>query len=220
VDSPARLGRGRPPATDHASIEAAAFELFADRGFDSTSIDDIAAAVGVGRRTLFRYYPSKNDIAWGQFDDSLRHFADTLDSMPEDIPLCDAVQRAVIDFNRLDPAAVDQHKQRMRLILTTPALQAHSVLRYEQWRAVIAQYVARRRAMKPDDLLPRTIGQVSLALALSAYDQWLDHQGASLEQLLDESFLALRSYLSNEPVQRPRTPSSLRRTEVGPGLHA
>lgn len=195
MNSPARLTRGRPPATDRAAIEAAAFRLFNDRGFDATSVDDIAEAVGVGRRTLFRYYPSKNDIAWGQFDQSLRHLADTLDSMPHDIPLHEAVQRAVIDFNRLDAAAVAQHRQRMRLILTTPALQAHSVLRYEQWRAVIASYVAKRRGMKPDDLLPRTIGQVSLALALSAYDHWLDHEDESLEQLLDDAFSALASYL-------------------------
>jgi mycofactocin system transcriptional regulator len=211
VNSPTRLGRGRPPATDHASIESAAFTLFTDRGFDATSIDDIAALVGVGRRTLFRYYPSKNDIAWGQFDESLRHLADTLDSMPEDIPLCEAVQRAVIDFNRLDPEAVDQHRQRMRLILSTPALLAHSVLRYEQWRAVIARYVARRLGMESDDLFPRTIGQVSLALALSAYDHWLDNEGESLENLLESAFVALRSYVNDESGPRPRAVAKRRR---------
>jgi mycofactocin system transcriptional regulator len=211
VNSPTRLTRGRPPVTDHASIEAAAFTLFTDRGFDATSIDDIAAAVGVGRRTLFRYYPSKNDIAWGQFDESLRHFAHCLDSMPEDIPLCEAVQRAVIEFNRLDPAAVDQHRQRMHLILSTPALQAHSVLRYEQWRVVIAIYVARRLELSPDDLLPRTIGQVSLALALSAYDHWLDNEGESLENLLEAAFVALRSYVNDESGARPRAVAKRRR---------
>jgi mycofactocin system transcriptional regulator len=196
--------------TDHASIEAAGFTLFTDRGFDATSIDDIAAAVGVGRRTLFRYYPSKNDIAWGQFDESLRHFAHCLDSMPENIPLCEAVQRAVIEFNRLDPAAVDQHRQRMHLILSTPALQAHSVLRYEQWRAVIADYVARRLGLGPEDLLPRTVGQVSLGLALSAYEHWLNHEENELEQLLEESFAGLRSYLSDEVGRRHRRPVARR----------
>jgi len=53
---------GRPEATSHAAIEQAAFRLFGDSGFDATTLDAIAAEVGVGRRTLFRYYASKNDI--------------------------------------------------------------------------------------------------------------------------------------------------------------
>src|SRR5215213_2120704 len=65
---------GRPPATTHAAIERTAFALFERQGFEATTLDDIAAALGVGRRTLFRYYPSKNDILWGRFDASLRHF--------------------------------------------------------------------------------------------------------------------------------------------------
>ena len=136
--------QGRPPATDHDAIERAAFALFAERGFEATTIDDIAAAAGVGRRTLFRYYPSKNDIPWGQFDASLVRLRDHLAAMPSDIPVHRAVHDAVLAFNRLDPAAIPQHRQRMRLLLTTPALQAHSVLRYAQWRGTIAAYVASR----------------------------------------------------------------------------
>ncbi len=191
-----RKSPGRPPATDHGAIEAVAFRLFAERGFDATSLDDIAAAVGVGRRTLFRYYKSKNDIPWGQFDASLVHLARHLDDMPEDVPVHEAVQRAVIEFNRLDPDAVASHRQRMHLILATPALQAHSVLRYQQWRAVITNFVARRFELDPGDLLPRTAGQVTLALALSAYEQWLEDSESSLEALLASTLSALRTYLA------------------------
>ncbi len=66
--------RGRPEATTHAEIEQAAFRLFAERGFERTTLDAIAAEVGVGRRTLFRYFESKNDIPWGQFDRTLERF--------------------------------------------------------------------------------------------------------------------------------------------------
>lgn len=191
-----RKSPGRPPATDHRAIEAVAFRLFAERGFDATSLDDIAAAVGVGRRTLFRYYKSKNDILWGQFDASLVHLARHLDGMPEDVPVHEAVQRAVIEFNRLDPDVVASHRQRMHLILATPALQAHSVLRYQQWRVVITNFVARRFELDPSDLLPRTAGQVTLALALSAYEQWLEDADSSLEVLLAEALSALQTYLA------------------------
>jgi len=55
------------------------------------------------------------------------------------MPVPEAVKRAVIEFNRVDPEDTAQHRQRMQLILSTPALQAHSVLRYAESRAVIAR---------------------------------------------------------------------------------
>jgi hypothetical protein len=84
----------------------------------------------------------------------------------------------------------------MRLILRTPALQAHSVLRYADWRAVIAEFVARRTGLAPYDVLPRTAGHVSLALALTAYETWLDDTSTSLPDLLEEAMRSLRSYLA------------------------
>ena len=188
--------QGRPPATDHDAVERAAFELFAERGFDATTIDDIAAAAGIGRRTLFRYYPSKNDIPWGQFDASLVQLRAHLQAMPHDIPVYSAVHQAVLAFNRFDPSAIPQHRQRMRLLLTTPALQAHSVHRYAQWRSTIAAYVASRCDLAETDLLPVAIGQVTLAISLSAYEQWLEAEDQPLEQLLNEALTAVVGYFS------------------------
>ena len=188
---------GRPPATSHAAIEAAAFRLFAERGFEETTVDDIAEAVGVGRRTLFRYFPSKYDIPWGQFDQSLAYFRETLAAMPTDLPLWEAVHRGVVLFNTFDSDVIDQHRERMALILQTPSLQAHSVLMYEQWRRVIAEYVAERRGLEPTDALPVTVGHISLALAISSYEQWLRKPSSSLTGLLDDSLASLRTYLGD-----------------------
>jgi mycofactocin system transcriptional regulator len=186
---------GRPEATSHSAIEQAAFRLFATHGFDATTLDAIAAEVGVGRRTLFRYYASKNDIPWGQFDRTLDGFREILAAMPEDIPLHEAVHRAVLAFNEFPEDAEPSHRNRMRLILQTPTLQAHSVLRYAEWRAVIADYVAGRLGLQPTDVMPRTVGQVSLALALTAYELWLETPGPSLEELLDASMAALVAHI-------------------------
>ena len=186
---------GRPEVTSHAAIEQAAFRLFGDSGFDATTLDAIAAEVGVGRRTLFRYYASKNDIPWGQFDRTLDGFREILNAMPADLPLHEAVHRGVLAFNDFPEDAEPPHRDRMRLILETPALRAHSVLRYAEWRAVISEYVAARLDLEPDDLLPRMVGHVSLALALSAYEQWLDAPDASLPELLDSAMALLVEHL-------------------------
>lgn len=189
--------RGRPAATTHAEIEQAAFQLFMTKGFEATTLDDIGEAIGVGRRTITRYYPSKNDIPWGQFDRTLDAFREILRSMPTELPLHIAVHRGVLAFNDFPTDASPSHRDRMRLILTTPALQAHSVLRYASWREVIADYVAERTGLRSDDLLPQTVGQVSLALALTSYQAWLDDEDASLPDLLDATMGHLRTYVSS-----------------------
>lgn len=186
---------GRPRSTSHAEIEAVAFALFAGRGFDETTVDDIAEAAGIGRRTLFRYFRSKNDIPWGRFDQNLDQLRSTLREHRPDASVFDVVHDSVVLFNTLDPGAEPQHRQRMTLIMNTPTLQAHSALRYEDWRAVIAEYVAERYGLDAWDLLPRTIGHVSLALSLSAYEQWLIDDEADLVALLSATKPLLSAYV-------------------------
>lgn len=179
--------QGRRPATDHAAIERAAFTLFEQQGFDETTMEDIANAVGGGRRTLFRYFPSKNDIPWGQFDEGLHHLREHLASIPDDVPPAEAVHRCVVDFNDFDEATIDQHRFRRRLILTTPTLQAHSALRYAAWRQIIVEYVASRTGAAPDAFLPRIVGHVSLALAVSSYEEWLARPDIELKTILEQA---------------------------------
>ena len=190
-----RRSAGRPEATSHAAIEQAAFGLFAQRGFDETTLNAIAEAVGVSRRTLFRYYASKNDIPWGQFDLTLEHFRRLLREQPNNRPLWEAVHQAVRGFNEFPPDAEPPHEERMRLILHTPALQSHSVLRYRDWRRVIEEYVAARLDLSAGDPLPVLVGHVSLALAHSAYNVWLSDPTRSLPDLVSEQVSHLRAYL-------------------------
>ena len=159
-------------------------------------MEQIADAVGVGRRTLFRYFPSKSDIPWGQFDESLMFFRRQFDTVPSGTPIADAVHSCVVAFNTFDEDVLDLHRFRMRLILTTPTLQAHSAIKYAAWRRVIAEYVAHRMSLPLDDRLPRLIGHVSLAVSVAAYEQWLEESSASLTDLLDQELTSLRSYLA------------------------
>src|ERR1700739_5054689 len=80
-----RAGRRRSTTPHH--ITDVAIELFTARGFAEVSVDDIAHAAGISRRTLFRYYASKNAIPWGEFDTHLAHLRELLDSVDPHVPL-------------------------------------------------------------------------------------------------------------------------------------
>jgi mycofactocin system transcriptional regulator len=182
---------GRRRATSRAELEQAAFTLFATRGFDATTVDEIAAAAGIGRRTFFRYFPSKNDIPWGAFEQELDRMRVRLKACPPEVPLMDAIRVALIDFNRVDPAQVPLHRRRMELILRVPALLAHSTLRFTAWREVVAEFAAERTGLRKDDLAPQTIAHAVLGVAIAAYEHWLDDPGSDLGALLDDAMRQL-----------------------------
>ncbi|MFD0905406.1 mycofactocin system transcriptional regulator [Actinomadura sediminis] len=186
--SESRRVMGRPRVTSRAALERLAFELFARQGFDETTVDDIAAAAGIGRRTFFRYFASKNDLVWGDFDEQLRRLRTLLDEADPSAPIMDAVRRAVVEFNRFDPREVPWHRQRMKLILTVPTLQADATLRYASWRRIVSEFVAARTGQPVSAMAPRLAGSVILAAAVTAYEHWLSTgEGAALADLLDDT---------------------------------
>ncbi|HEV7651954.1 MAG TPA: mycofactocin system transcriptional regulator [Actinophytocola sp.] len=184
---------GRRPVTTRDELTHIALELFATKGFDATTIDDIAAAAGIGRRTFFRYFASKNDLPWGDFDAQLEQMREHLARMPAGTPLMEAVRTATIEFNRMPPEEVHYHRERMALLLRVPTLLAHSTLRFAAWREVVAEYAGLRLGIPAGRLEPQAIAWAALGIALSAYEQWLDHEDSDLAQLLDRSLRMLNS---------------------------
>jgi TetR/AcrR family transcriptional regulator, regulator of mycofactocin system len=182
---------GRRRATSQAELEQVAFELFAANGFEQTTVEDIAAAAGIGRRTFFRYFPSKNDVPWGMFDLELERMRARLKACPRDVQLMDAIRVALVDFNQVEPGQIPRHRRRMELILRVPALLAHSTLRFADWRDVIAEFVAERTGQRPDSLAPQAIAYAVLGVAVAAYEQWLDDENAELGVLLDSAMRQL-----------------------------
>lgn len=182
---------GRPAVTTRAQLEQVALALFTERGFDATTVDDIATAAGIGRRTFFRYFASKNDAVWGEFDKSLSELRAHLAAVDPSQPLLDALREAVLDFNAYDPAEMPWHRERMTLILQVPALQAHSTLRYAAWRQVVAEFAGQRLGEPIDALLPQVIAASCLGAAMTAYEQWLAAPDSRLETLLDRALRAL-----------------------------
>ncbi|OJZ65320.1 mycofactocin system transcriptional regulator [Mycobacterium paraffinicum] len=181
-----RVGRRRSTTPHH--ITAVAIELFSARGFADVSVDDVAQAAGISRRTLFRYYASKNAIPWGDFDAHLARLRDLLDNVDPYIPLGQALRDALLAFNTFDESETARHRQRMRVILQTAELQAYSMTMYAGWREVIAGFVARRSDLKTTDLLPQTAAWTMLGVALAAYEHWLGDESVPLPAALGNAF--------------------------------
>lgn len=64
-------GTGRPATIDPEAVAAVALRLFEARGYESVSMEDIAAAAGIGRKSLYRYFPNKAALVWGGLDEAV-----------------------------------------------------------------------------------------------------------------------------------------------------
>jgi TetR/AcrR family transcriptional regulator, regulator of mycofactocin system len=181
-----RVGRRRSTTPEH--ITDVALELFTARGFAEVSVDDVAHAAGIARRTLFRYYASKNAILWGDFDAHLAHLQELLDKVDPRVRMGEALRAALLAFNTFDERETVRHRRRMRVILETAELQAYSMTMYAGWREVMAGFVAGRLGVTTTDPLPRTVAWTMLGVALSAYEHWLSDESVALPEALGNAF--------------------------------
>jgi len=183
--------KGRRPSTTRAQIARVALELFERNGFDETTVEDIAAAAGISRRTLFRYFESKRDIVWGEFDVELARLSEHLHEAPADEPLMDVLRRAVVSTNRFGAGELHELRIRVNLISTVPALVAHSAVRYAEWRRVVAEFAAERLGEEPDDLGPQTVAYAALGAAMAAFARWAHHDAENLSGEVDRALRLL-----------------------------
>ena len=188
--SPAPGGRKR--ITSRAELEQAAFGLFDRLGFEGTTVGHIARAAGIGRRTFFRYFASKNDVPWVGFEERLERMRACLAGCPPQAPLAEAIRLGVVAFHDAAPGEEGwQQRRRLELILRVPALQAHSMLRYAAWRRVIAEFAAGRTGQPADSLLPVALGYAVQGLSVAACEQWLAGSDPDLGRLIDAAVRGL-----------------------------
>jgi mycofactocin system transcriptional regulator len=174
-----------------ARVEQAALDLFALKGFEAVIIDDIAAAAGISRRTFFRYFATKADAVWGNFAAHTARLERLLADTDPGQPVLASVCAAYIEVNDYAAGELPLLRERMQLILTEPALLAHSQLRYADVDRVVAEHVARRTGTSPAALVPRLVAVSTRAAATTAFELWLADERTPLAQQLRESFAQL-----------------------------
>ncbi|MEV1085215.1 TetR family transcriptional regulator [Streptomyces sp. NPDC050211] len=160
------------------ALVAAAFQLFLERGYEQTTVDDIVALAGVGRRSFFRYFPSKEDVV---FPDHERCLADTTAflaaSGEDDEPVrrvCDAA-RLVLRMYAENPTF---SVQRYRLTKKVPGLRAYELSVVWRYERALAEYLRGRFAGRRDGTLQAdVIAAAVVAAHNNALRSWLRSDG-------------------------------------------
>ncbi|WP_246078506.1 acyl-CoA-like ligand-binding transcription factor [Modestobacter excelsi] len=159
--------------------------LFIEVGFEQTSIDAIATAAGISRRTFFRYFASKSDVLFLEAPDELRRFRDSLDRAPAEQPCREAMAGAVIEAFRREPEDREWALQRAQVVRSVPALQAHSfVVTLAPWQRVATEFALARHPTM--ELFARVIGHSVPAAIVAAHGHWLAHPETKLLAVLEQ----------------------------------
>ncbi|MGY2127993.1 mycofactocin system transcriptional regulator [Blastococcus sp. SYSU DS0617] len=182
---------GVPAEGTRARVERAALDLFTLRGFEQVTTDEVADAAGISRRTFFRYFATKADAVWGDFSAHARRLDELLGAAEPDTPVLAAVCAAYVEVNDYPASQLPLLRERMLLILTEPALLAHSQLRYAAVDRVVARHVAYRSGVAPTDLVPRLVAAATRAAATTAFEAWLADEHSALGSHLRQAFAEL-----------------------------
>ncbi|MBQ0851646.1 TetR family transcriptional regulator [Streptomyces sp. NPDC057621] len=160
------------------SLVAAAFHLFVERGYEQTTVDDIVALAGVGRRSFFRYFPSKEDVVFPDHEGCLARMTAFLgESGPAHEPVervCDAA-RLVLRMYAENPAF---SVQRYHLTRKVPGLRTYELSVVWRYERALAEYLRGRFSGRPDGTLRAdVIAAAVVAAHNNGLRSWLRSDG-------------------------------------------
>jgi AcrR family transcriptional regulator len=194
-DTPTPI-RERTRRLAQTELTSVAQDLFLEHGYEATTVDQIAAAAGMSKRTFFRYFPSKDDLVIGKYDLFGDRMADALDARPTDESVWASLRR-VFDIT-LDYVRDDHQRARNdameRIVQTTPQLTARYLEKMQRLQTLLTGRVATRLGLAdtPNDPRPAAIVGAAFACMQAARLAWLDSdQTEPYEAYLDRAMGAL-----------------------------
>lgn len=184
--------RERKKAQTRRTIQEHALRLFLSEGYDSTTVEDIAAAAGVSHMTFFRYFPTKESVV--ESDDYDPMIVRLIEERPKHEDAVTAVRNALAGgLKSIYEADRQALLARTRLILTTPALRARL---WQNQFATEALFTDALTAREPsgDPFRVRVLAAASLAAVTTALTAWVDGDGREhLPELVDAAFAVLHA---------------------------
>ncbi|HSK25716.1 MAG TPA: TetR family transcriptional regulator [Jiangellales bacterium] len=180
--------RDRKKLRTRRLLQSEALRLFAERGYEATTVEDIAAAAEVSPRTFFRYFASKEAVVLEDEYDPLL-FEELARIDPAEPPI--RAMRRIIDALLPDIYAEDRDRilARTTLVYSTPHLRSAVNTQLAEFEAVVAETLAGVHGRAPDDLEARVVAAVAVAAMRCAIEQWVAGGGEpDLGVLLDQAF--------------------------------
>jgi AcrR family transcriptional regulator len=182
--------RERKKQRTREQIVEAAFGLFAERGFQATTVADIAAAADIAPRTFFAYFPSKEAVVFFDFDAMFASLKATIEERPEGETAIDALRRWLDHSLPVEHEASDEAMLRKRMCIDEPSLAAHQKGLLGRLEEILRDGVARDLGEPVDGLRPKLVAAAAVAALSSIDDERADKAGSMA--LLDETLVFLR----------------------------
>ncbi|MET8812982.1 TetR family transcriptional regulator [Streptomyces sp. NPDC004549] len=180
--------RERKKRRTREALVRAALELFTTRGYERTTVDEIAEAVDVSQRTFFRYFAGKEDAAFAVQDMTEAHFVAAVRDRPPHEPPMVALRQAILenwDAIRETVEAsvpVELYLRMYRMIGSTPALLAAHLRRSASTEQTLARVLAEREGVDVDtDPRPRLAVAVFCGVIRVTEQQWSTGEDVSPE---------------------------------------
>jgi AcrR family transcriptional regulator len=186
--------RERKQRAAREAMLAAASELFSRQGYDRTTLDEVAELAQVSRRTLFRYFPGKDDLVFDLENDVLAALAAGMARPLAPNGLTAARQAASAACALLEDRR-DELLQRRSWVASSPALQLRDSAKQRRWEQTITDaLVAAGHAHDGD---AKIIAKVTVACIELAYEQWVRQSDTPLVDHLHDTFTALTSLVQD-----------------------
>lgn len=175
------------------ALAEAAFELFLERGFEQTTVDDIVARAGVGRRSFFRYFPSKEDVVFPDHEGCLAEMTALLEEAGGRDPVaavCDAARLVMLMYAANPEFSV----RRYRMTREVPGLRSYELSVVRRYERVLAGHLRERYAGAPDgDLRAEVVAAAVVAAHNNGLRTWLRSGGeGDVESLVDHALGLVR----------------------------
>jgi AcrR family transcriptional regulator len=147
--APALGRRERKRLETRNGLAAIALELFAERGFDGVTVNDIADRADVDPSTFFRHFGSKEAVIFSEFGDWTGRLGDAVRSQPADLPLLETLRVSVKELAAMLMVNVDNERRRAELIESSPSVRAQGLAVREALIDEVTLAIAERMGVDP-----------------------------------------------------------------------